>query len=239
MKSKTKPNKSQTSSIDNEEVAKFNLLAKQWWDPEGPLKTLHDINPCRLAFIEQHLTLAGSTVLDVGCGGGGLAESMSKKGAIVSGLDADSDIIDTAHEHASKQSLAIHYTCLGIEDFSGETFQAITCMEMLEHVAAPEVIIQHSARLLKPGGYLFLSTINRTLKAYLTAVIGAEYVLKLLPKQTHDYQRFIKPSELALMVRKADLELIDIKGMDYNPFTRAASLQESVSVNYLLACYKP
>ncbi|OGV38529.1 MAG: bifunctional 3-demethylubiquinol 3-O-methyltransferase/2-polyprenyl-6-hydroxyphenol methylase [Legionellales bacterium RIFCSPHIGHO2_12_FULL_42_9] len=239
MKLKTKPNKSQTSSIDTEEIAKFNQLAKQWWDPEGPLKTLHDINPCRLAFIEQYMALAGSSVLDVGSGGGILAEAMSKKGALVSGLDADPDIIAIAHQHASSQSLAIHYTCLGIEDFSGESFQAITCMEMLEHVAKPEAIIQHCAQLLKPSGYLFLSTINRTLKAYLTAVIGAEYVLKLLPKQTHDYQRFIKPSELATMVRQADLELIDLKGMDYNPFTRAASLQESVSVNYLMVCYKP
>lgn len=229
----------QNSSIDTDEVAKFNRMASQWWDPEGPLKTLHDINPCRLSFVERYIALAGTTILDVGCGGGILAESMAKKGAIVSGLDADPDVINTAHQHAKEQSLAIHYTCLGIEDFSGETFQAITCMEMLEHVAEPDMIIEHAARLLQPGGYFFLSTINRTLKAYLTAVIAAEYVLNLLPKQTHDYQRFIKPSELAMMVRKAGLELIDIKGMDYNPFTREASLQDSVSVNYLLVCCKP
>ncbi len=229
----------QNSSIDNEEIAKFNRLASQWWDPEGPLKTLHDINPCRLSFIEQYISLAERTVLDVGCGGGILAESMAKKGAIVSGLDADPDVIAAAQQHAHMQSLTMHYTCMAIEDFSGETFQTITCMEMLEHVAEPELIIQHGARLLQSGGYFFLSTINRTVKSYLTAVIAAEYVLKLLPKQTHDYQRFIKPSELATMVRRAGLEVIDIKGMDYNPFSREASLDDSVLVNYLLVCCKP
>ena len=239
MKPNSKLHTNPTSSIDTQEVAKFNRLANEWWDPEGPLKTLHDINPCRLSFIEEHVALAGASVLDVGCGGGIQTESMAKKGAIVSGLDADPDIIAAAQAHAESQSLAIYYTALGIEDFAGEDFEVVTCMEMLEHVADPEVIIQHCARLLQSGGYFFGSTINRTPKAYLTAVIGAEYLLKLLPKQTHDYQRFIKPSELAAMVRKAGLELIDINGMDYNPFTRKASLQASVSVNYLLVAYKP
>ena len=235
MKSNTKSN----SSIDPSEIAKFQRLATEWWDLNGSLKTLHDINPCRLALIEQSIHLAKCTVLDVGCGGGILTESMAKKGAIVSGLDADSDIICTAREHANAQSLAIDYTCSEIEAFSSEPFQAITCMEMLEHVADPQGIIYHCARLLQSGGYLFLSTINRTPKAYLTVVLAAEYLLQLIPKQTHDYERFIKPSELARMVRKADLELIDIKGMGYHPFTRVASLQESVLVNYVLVCHKP
>ena len=233
-----KANKTIKTSIDHEEVAKFNRLASQWWDTEGPLKTLHDINPCRLSYIQQFITLEDCVMLDVGCGGGILAEAMAKNKALVTGLDADKDSIDAAKQHAKEQSLAIHYTCSVIESFTGRAFQAITCMEMLEHVSDPKLIIEHCSRLLQPEGYLFLSTLNRTLKSYLTAVIGAEYVLKLLPKQTHDYQKFIKPSELAAMVREFDLELVDVKGLDYNPLTRTASLDDSVSVNYLLVCQK-
>lgn len=227
------------TSIEPSEIAKFNRLAAQWWDTEGPLKTLHDINPCRLAFIEQYVDLAGCRVLDVGCGGGILAEAMAKKNALVSGLDADPEIIRVAQQHANNLSLSIDYTCSAIETFEHEPFQTITCMEMLEHVADPMQVIKNCARLLQSGGHLFLSTINRTVTAYLTAVLGAEYILQVLPKQTHDYQRFIKPSELAMMTRKAELELIDLKGMDYNPLTRIASLRESVSVNYLIVCFKP
>ena len=237
---KTKTSKTQSShtktSIDKEEVAKFNRLAAFWWDMEGPLKTLHDINPCRLSFIQQYIDLNDCSVLDVGCGGGILAESMAKSKAQVTGLDADPESVSVAKNHAEAQSLPIHYTASTIESFTGGPFQAITCMEMLEHVPHPEAIIAECARLLQPGGLLFLSTLNRSVKSYVTAVLAAEYLLNILPRQTHDYQRFIKPSELAAMVRGAGLELIDVKGIAYNPFTREASLDDSVAVNYLMVC---
>ena len=227
------------TSIDPSEIAKFGRLAQQWWDPHGSLRTLHHINPCRLSFVTQYQNLTGTSVLDLGCGGGIFAEAMAREGADVTGVDANSEAIAVAKAHAEEQKLPINYLCSAVEKLKKKSFQVITCMEMLEHVDDPNLIIQHCARLLKPGGHLFLSTINRTLKAYLTAIIGAEYVLKLLPKQTHDYQRFIKPSELATSIRNAGLELIGLEGMDYNPFTHQAKLQASVDVNYLVVCQKP
>ena len=226
------------STVDTVEVAKFAQLSQQWWNTNGPLKTLHDINPARLNFISQSTTIRGQHVLDVGCGGGILSEGMASLGAIVTGLDVEKDAIECARTHALQRQYSIDYICQPIETYDAGPYDIITCMEMLEHVQEPFVVISHCARLLKPGGFLFLSTINRTIAAYSAAIIAAEYVLGLLPRQTHDYEKFIKPSELARYVREAGLEITGLSGLGYNPLTRKASLQDSVSVNYLLACQK-
>lgn len=226
------------TTIDEVEVAKFAQHATQWWDPEGPLKTLHDINPARLTFIEHTQSLSGLRVLDIGCGGGVLSEAMAMKGALVTGLDVEDAAIIAARKHSMESKLKIDYICQALEEYVAEPFAVITCMEMLEHVQEPQLIIEHAARLLKPGGYLFLSTINRNLKSYASVVIAAEYLLNLLPRQTHDYDKFIKPSELATMIRSNGLDIVEIKGMGYNPLTRQASLKDSVAINYLMACRK-
>lgn len=224
------------STIDTEEVNKFALLSQHWWDTEGPLKTLHDINSTRLEFIKQHTQLnTHVTVLDVGCGGGILTEALAQSGAKTTGIDAECDAIEAAKDHASKSQLDIDYICSPIEDYDHPGFDLITCMEMLEHVQNPELVLEHCKRLLKPGGILFLSTMSRTMKAYASAIIAAEYLLNLLPRQTHDYKKFIKPSELASMGRRVKLQTIDLKGMSYNPLTRKACLIDDVSVNYLMA----
>lgn len=222
------------STIDLQEVNKFAQLATQWWDLHGPLKTLHDINPIRLSFILSHGDLNDKRVLDVGCGGGILCEAMAKAGAYVTGIDAECDAIGAAQAHAQAQQLEINYQCMPVEEYEGELFDVVTCMEMLEHVQQPELVLEHCRRLLKPGGLLFLSTINRTAKAYASAIIAAEYVLRLLPRQTHDYTKFIKPSELSAIGRKLGLSLVEMKGMAYNPFTHDASLSDDVAVNYLM-----
>ena len=226
------------STVDASEVAKFAQHSEQWWNTNGPLKTLHDINPTRLAFIKQYTTLRGQHILDVGCGGGILSEAMAASGALVTGLDVTLDAIEVATNHALKRQLAIDYVCQPIETYEANLFDSITCMEMLEHVKEPQLVITHCARLLKQGGYLFLSTINRTLTAYASAIVAAEYVLGLLPRQTHDFDKFIKPSELAHMARLVGLETIGMSGLAYNPLNRQASLQQPVSVNYLLVCQK-
>ncbi len=225
--------------VDSSEVAKFAQHATEWWNIDGPLKTLHDINPTRIAFIEQYINLNNQTVLDIGCGGGILCEGMAGHGAIVTGLDVEQDAIACAKTHALTQHLAIDYVCQPVETFEHPLFDHITCMEMLEHVQEPALVIQHAARLLKEGGYLFLSTLNRTLKAYVSAIVAAEYVLKLLPRQTHDFDKFLKPSELATMIRSQGLDLVGVKGLTYHPLTRSAVLSDSVDINYLLVCQKP
>ena len=227
------------TTVDVLEVSKFAQLATQWWNTEGPLKTLHDINPARIQFVRKFTELRAQHILDVGCGGGILAEGLASRGSIVTGLDVEPDAIAAAKSHAEGQQLQLNYVCQPIEQYEEGPFDTVTCMEMLEHVPEPELVIEHCARLLKPGGYLFLSTINRTIKAYASAIVAAEYVLKLLPRQTHDFEKFIKPSEMAAMVRGAGLEMVGMEGMAYNPFTRVATLQDSISVNYLLACRKP
>lgn len=223
------------STINAEEINKFAQHATQWWDVDGPLKTLHDINGTRLEFINRHAALRDLTVLDIGCGGGILCEAMARSGAKVTGIDAECDAIQTAQEHAKNSELIIEYFCSPVETYQSQCFDVITCMEMLEHVEHPEMVLEHCKRLLKPGGFLFLSTISRTIKAYASAIIAAEYVLNLLPRQTHDYAKFIKPSELLAMARSFDFNLIEMKGMSYNPVLRTAALVEDVKVNYLLA----
>lgn len=223
------------STIDQQEINKFEQHASEWWDKNGPLKTLHDINPTRLAFIESIENLEGKKVLDVGCGGGVLTEAMARSGAICTGIDAEEQTITTASKHAKQEGLTIDYQAIAIENMQEGGFDIVTCMEMLEHVQNPQTVIHHCARLLKPGGVLFLSTINRTLKAYATAIVAAEYILKLLPRQTHDYDKFITPSELASIIRHEQFNLLSLKGMTYNPLTRSAQLSEDVSVNYLMA----
>ena len=224
------------TTIDPEEIEKFEQHADSWWDLEGPLKTLHDINPTRLDFISNQVAIADKLVLDVGCGGGVLSEGLARLGAEVIGLDASKQAISVAKKHARSSNLKIKYVCEPLEAYEGGPFDVVTCLEMLEHVTDPKEVILHCKRLSKPGGLVFLSTINRTPKAYLTAIIGAEYVLGLLPRQTHDYNKFIKPSELANMLRSEGLEPLSIVGMDYHPFTRKATISKSLSVNYMLVC---
>lgn len=221
-----------TSTIDHKEIAKFSNHASAWWDTEGPLKTLHDINPIRLQFIQQHFSLSGCRVLDVGCGGGILSEGMASLGAIVTGLDAEPNAIEAAKAHTS----VVEYVCQPIECFDAPPFEAITCLEMLEHVQEPSLVLAHCARLLKPGGMLFLSTINRTFEAYAKVILAGEYLLGLLPRETHEYAKFIKPSELAAAARALGFETVSLQGMAYHPFTRKASLGGSTQMNYLLAC---
>lgn len=226
----------QTSSIDSAEVSKFALHASEWWDLQGPLKTLHDINPTRLAYIQQFGSLKDKLVLDIGCGGGILSEAMAKAGAQVTGLDVEPHALAVAKDHALSQQLNITYECQAVENYlpkSSELFDIVTCLEMLEHVAQPALIIEHAARLLKPGGLLVLSTINRTFKAYFSVIVAAEYVLNLIPKQTHDYSKFIKPSELMTLLRASGFEEESLVGLNYNPFNRQSALAPSVDINYL------
>ena len=224
------------TTIDPTEIAKFNHLAHDWWDKNAALKTLHDINPCRYEFIAQHINVPTCTILDVGCGGGILTETLAHNQAQVCALDASDTLIQIAKFHAVQQGLKIEYTCAALEDYAHAPFDAIVCMELLEHVCDPEKIFKHCAQLLKNGGLLFVSTINRTIKSYLSAIIAAEYLLRILPRQTHDYAKFIRPNEAASMARKHGFNILDIRGIGYNPITRKAWLTPSVAVNYLMVC---
>jgi len=225
------------SNVDQAEIEKFDSLAHRWWDPAGEFKPLHDINPLRLEWIERHAGLAGRRVLDVGCGGGILAESMARGGAHVTGIDLSEKALRVAQMHLGISKLEVSYQRAEVEAFAaahaGE-FDAVTCMELLEHVPQPAGMVAACARLVRPGGQVFFSTINRSAKAYLFAVIGAEYVLGLLPRGTHDYQRFIKPSELARWSRDAGLRVEEMIGMTYNPLTQRYRLGADCDVNYLL-----
>jgi len=230
-----------TSNVDPIEIDKFNHNASNWWDKNGELKTLHDINPARLEFIVSHCELNHKKILDVGCGGGILTESLTKLGSIVTGIDLAGDLLQVAREHAKQNELNITYLQTTIESFAevkSQCYDIVSCMEMLEHVPDPRSIIQAISQLVKPNGYVFLSTLNRTLKAYLMAIVGAEYILRLLPKKTHDYDKFIRPSELAKWLRDCNLELISIKGLQYQPFSRKAVITTQVDVNYLVCCRK-
>ncbi|HBB53422.1 MAG TPA: bifunctional 3-demethylubiquinol 3-O-methyltransferase/2-polyprenyl-6-hydroxyphenol methylase [Legionellales bacterium] len=212
----------------------FHDLANTWWDENGPFKTLHDINPCRVAFMQEYVDFNDKSVLDLGCGGGILTEALAKLGAQLTGIDIEPDLIEVAKNHAQENHLKIDYHAMPVQAYQDKKFDVIVCMEMLEHVDSPDSIIQECKRLLKPNGILFLSTINRTLKAYFELILMGEYVLKLLPRQTHDYQKFIQPGEVEQYLRAHQLQLKYLKGMGYNPLTSKAYLKQAVDVNYLL-----
>ena len=229
-----------TETTDPLEIARFAQHAEQWWQPDGAFKTLHDINPARLDWICQYIAPKNLNMLDIGCGGGILSEGLARLGAEVTGLDVEAQALEVARKHAEASKLSVRYVCEPVESFEEGPFDAITCLEMLEHVDDPQLVIDSAIALLKPGGFLFLSTVNRTAKAYATVILAAEYVLSLLPRQTHSFERFIKPSELASGVRKAGLDVLGLTGLDYNPFSRKAVLREDcVDVNYLLVAQKP
>lgn len=224
------------SNLDPNEIDKFDQLASTWWDEKGPLKTLHDINPLRVEFIEQRCQLEDKELLDVGCGGGILSESLAMKGANVTAIDMSEQAIEIAKLHALDTGINIDYQKIEIETFAKKhknKFDIITCMELLEHVPDPNAVVAHCQQMLKPGGHLFLSTLNRTMKAYVNAIIGAEYVLRMLPRGTHDYKKFIKPSELAAMLRSQKLSLEKLTGISYKIINKRYYFSNDTHINYL------
>ncbi|MBE7416854.1 MAG: bifunctional 2-polyprenyl-6-hydroxyphenol methylase/3-demethylubiquinol 3-O-methyltransferase UbiG [Ideonella sp.] len=231
------------TNADPQELSKFSELAHRWWDAAGEFKPLHAINPLRLDWIDRLAPLRGRRVLDVGCGGGILAESMAARGADVTGIDLAAKPLKVATLHALEAGIeGLRYREVAAEQLAQEqaaTYDVVTCMEMLEHVPRPDSVVRACAALAKPGGHVFFSTINRNAKAFALAIVGAEHVLKLLPKGTHEYARFVRPSELARWCRDAGLDVLDLKGMQYNPLTERYWLSGDTSVNYLLACARP
>lgn len=230
------------TNVDHQEIAKFSELAHRWWDPQSEFKPLHDINPLRLGWVDRCVGLAGKKVLDVGCGGGLMTEGMAVCGATVTGIDLSEKALGVARLHQLESGHKIDYRLIAAEMLAEEmpaAFDAVTCLEMLEHVPDPASTVAACARLVKPGGNVFFSTISRNPKAYLLAVIGAEYILNMLPKGTHDYAKFLRPAELARFAREAGLAVEEIIGMSYNPLTRTYSLGSNTSVNYLMRCRLP
>ncbi len=224
-------------NADPAELQKFSDLAHRWWDPESEFKPLHQINPLRLDWIDKTVSLSGKKVVDIGCGGGILAESMAGRGADVTGVDLSEKALGVARLHLYESGETVNYRHISAEDIARESpasFDVVTCMEMLEHVPDPASTIRACAALVKPGGKVFFSTLNRNLKAYLLAVVGAEYVLNLLPRGTHEYAKFIKPSELSRYVRDAGLNVEELRGMSYNPLTKIYALGQDTDVNYLM-----
>jgi 2-polyprenyl-6-hydroxyphenyl methylase / 3-demethylubiquinone-9 3-methyltransferase len=229
-------------NADPLEIQKFSELAHRWWDPTSEFRPLHEINPLRLEWINARVPLAGKQVCDVGCGGGILAESIAKKGATVTGIDLSEKALKVADLHSLESGIKVRYELVSAEDLAAREagqYDVVTCMEMLEHVPDPAAIVKACAKLVKPGGHIFFSTLNRNPKSYLFAIIGAEYVLGLLPRGTHDYAKFITPAELSGFARTAGLEVEALKGMTYNPLTKIYSLNQDTSVNYLVATVKP
>jgi len=225
------------ANVDQAEIAKFDALASRWWDPAGEFGALHEINPLRLDFIRQRANLSGSKAVDIGCGGGILAESMAKAGAKVTGIDMAEGPLAVARLHQAESGTDVDYLRSTAEELAEERsgqYDVVTCLEMLEHVPSPQTVIAACAELVKPGGHIFFSTINRNPKSFMFAIVGAEYVLRLLPAGTHEYAKFIRPSELEAWARHAGLELQDSIGMHYNPVTREYSLGENLDVNYLM-----
>ncbi len=236
------PQANTSANVDHAEVRKFEQLASRWWDPNSEFKPLHDLNPLRLQYIDERASLDGKSVLDVGCGGGILSESMAALGARVTGIDAGQAPLEVAKLHLLESGHEVEYLHIMVEELADqqpERFDVITCMEMLEHVPDPGSVISSCARLLKPGGIAFFSTINRNPKAWMLAVVGAEYLLQMLPRGTHEYAKFIKPSELDQWIRQAGLAMTHMTGMTYNPLTRIYKLNErDVDVNYLVTARK-
>lgn len=232
-----------TTNVDPAELAKFEALASRWWDPDSEFKPLHDLNPIRMQFIDNHINVAGLQVADIGCGGGILTETLAKRGGRVTGIDMTDAPLKVAQLHALEQEIDnIQYRQMTAEQLAEESpgqYDVVTCMEMLEHVPDPTSVMTAIRTLLKPGGKAFFSTINRNPKAFLFAIVGAEYVMKLLPKGTHDYQKFIRPSELSTAARESGLAVRQFKGMTYNPLTKAFRLSDDVAINYLMATEKP
>ena len=225
------------SNVDHAEIAKFEALAHRWWDRESEFKPLHEINPLRVNWIDEHISLAGKKVIDIGCGGGILSEAMAHRGAKVTGIDMGEAPLSVARLHLLESGLEIDYRQITAEAMAAEApeqFDVVTCLEMLEHVPDPASVIRACATLVKPGGQVFFSTINRNPKSYLFAVIGAEYILRLLPRGTHDFKKFIRPSELGAWSRAAGLEVKDIIGLTYNPLTKHYKLAADVDVNYMI-----
>jgi len=228
------------SNIDPAEIEKFQALASRWWDPESEFRPLHEINPLRVSYIDRHAAgIDGKEVLDIGCGGGILAEGLARNGARVTGIDMADMALRVARLHLQESELDINYQQATVESFASQNqrkFDIITCLEVLEHIPDPDSVIAAAAGLLKPDGQLFLSTINRNIKSFLLAIVGAEYLLKLLPRGTHDYKKLIKPSELASAARANNLCVVDVTGMTYNPIRKRYRLGNDIDVNYLMAC---
>ncbi|WP_295992384.1 bifunctional 2-polyprenyl-6-hydroxyphenol methylase/3-demethylubiquinol 3-O-methyltransferase UbiG [Rugamonas sp.] len=229
-------------NADPLEIQKFSELAHRWWDPTSEFRPLHEINPLRLEWINARAPLAGKTVIDIGCGGGILTESMARKGATVTGIDLSEKALRVADLHSLESGVQVRYELIAAEDMAAREagrYDVVTCMEMLEHVPDPGAIVRAAATLVKPGGHVFFSTLNRNPKAYLYAVIGAEYLLRMLPKGTHDYDKFITPAELSQYARGAGLDVQGLKGLGYNPLSKIYSLNDDTSVNYLVATRRP
>jgi 2-polyprenyl-6-hydroxyphenyl methylase/3-demethylubiquinone-9 3-methyltransferase len=227
---------SETANVDPAEIAKFDALAERWWDPKGEFRPLHELNPLRLEFIRARAALKGARVLDVGCGGGILSEAMASEGAVVTGIDLAATPLKIAELHALEGSVPVSYRLESVDTHAAAhpaAYDVVTCMEMLEHVPEPDAIVARLADLVKPGGQLFVSTLNRNLKAFLLAIVGAEYVLGFLPRGTHDYERFIRPAELARWARVAGLTLGSFAGLTYDPLTRRFRIGTDTDVNYL------
>jgi 2-polyprenyl-6-hydroxyphenyl methylase/3-demethylubiquinone-9 3-methyltransferase len=227
------------TNADPIELEKFSQMAHKWWDPHSEFKPLHDINPLRLGYIDRHAGLSGKTVLDVGCGGGILSESMAGLDANVTGIDLSDKALQVARLHLLESGKQVNYRKIAVEDLAIEQpahYDVVTCLELLEHVPSPQSVIVACAKLVKPGGWIFFSTLNRNPKSYLLAILGAEYILNMLPRGTHDYAKFIKPSELAQFCRNAGLNLTDLTGMTYNPLNKVYSLGKDTDVNYMIAC---
>ncbi|HVC29095.1 MAG TPA: bifunctional 2-polyprenyl-6-hydroxyphenol methylase/3-demethylubiquinol 3-O-methyltransferase UbiG [Gammaproteobacteria bacterium] len=230
------------ANIDNQEILKFDALASRWWDPSGEFRTLHEINPLRLTYIDNRVGLKSKRVLDIGCGGGLLAEAMASRGADVTGIDMAEAPLKVARLHLKESGLKINYQKIAAESLattSSDHFDVVTCMEMLEHVPEPAAIVHACATMVKPGGHVFFSTLNRSSRSFILAILGAEYLLRLIPRGTHEYAKFIRPSELDRWARHADLELRDSAGLHYNPLTRHYWLGGNMEVNYYMHFTRP